>query len=51
MDGMDFIDVSNDVETKDNFMKKIYIALIVLLVLGLVTYFFGYELFKPFIKV
>lgn len=36
---------------KDKFMMGIYIALLVLIVLGLVTYFFGYDVLKPYIKV
>ncbi len=50
---MDFIDVSEEkkVKKKDRFMTLIYILLIILVVLGLITYFFGYELLKPLIKV
>lgn len=36
---------------KDRFIIGIYISLAVLIVLTTVIYFFGYELFKPFIKV
>ena len=49
MDDMQMIDVSED--KKDKFMTGIYISLIVLLVLSLIIYFFGYELLRPFIKV
>ena len=48
-DEFDIIDVSD--KQKDVFIKKIYISLIVLVVLGLITYFFGYNIFKPFIRV
>lgn len=50
---VDFIDVSDDiiVQKKDKFMTGIYISLIVLVILGLFVYFFGYEILKPFIKV
>lgn len=50
---VEFIDVSDDVVVpkKDRFMTGIYISLIVLVILGLLVYLFGYELFKPFIKV
>jgi hypothetical protein len=52
MQDMEMIDVSDNVKKKkDKFMIGIYISLIVLVVLGLVTYFFGYELLKPFIEV
>lgn len=47
---MEFIDIS-DVKKKDKFMIGIYISLGILLVLGLLTYFFGYDLLKSFIKV
>ena len=52
-DEMELVDVSDDVteSKKDNFMKYIYIALIVLVVLGSLVYFFGYNILKPFIKV
>ena len=52
-DDMKIIDVSDDIKTekKDVFMKCIYISLIVLVVLGLLIYFFGYNIFKPLIKV
>lgn len=52
-DDMKLVDVSEDnkINKSDLFMKRIYISLIVLLVLGLVTYFFGYEVLKPIIKV
>ena len=52
---MEMIDVSEstnkDIKKKDKFMTCIYISLIVLVVLGLITYFFGYDLLKPFIGV
>lgn len=52
---MEMIDVSEstnkDAKKKDEFMTCIYISLIVLVVLGLITYFFGYDLLKPFIEV
>lgn len=50
---LDFIDVSDEKQEikKDKFMTGIYISLIVLVVLGLATYLFGYQLLKPFIKV
>lgn len=52
-ENMEFIDVSEEKEPikKDKFMFGIYISLIVLVVLGLIIYFFGYELLKPIIKV
>lgn len=48
---MNIIDVSDEKENKDKFMVGIYISIIVLVLLGVITYFFGYELLKPFIKV
>lgn len=45
---MDFIDVS---EEKDKFMIGVYISLAVLAILGLLVYFFGYDIFESFIKV
>ncbi len=48
---MEMIDVSENVKKKDKFMVIIYISLIVLVLLGTLTYFFGYDLLKPFIKV
>ncbi len=52
-DDMKLVDVSEDnkINKSDLFMRGIYISLIVLLVLGLVIYFFGYEVLKPIIKV
>ena len=53
-DDMSIIDVSyenNDNNGKDKFMIGIYISVIILVLLGVMTYFFGYELLKPFIKV
>lgn len=62
MDDMQMVDVSdntqkkdeskkNNKKKKDKFMIGIYIALIVLVVLGSLVYFFGYDLLKPYIKV
>lgn len=55
MNDMEMIDVSEsttkDVKKKDKFMTYIYISLVILVVLGLLTYFFGYDLLKPFIEV
>ena len=52
MDEFEMIDVSDEVKKKqDKFMKGIYISLAILLVLGLLVYFFGYEVLKPFIRV
>ena len=53
MDDMELIDVSDDKieKKKDKFMIVIIILLIILVVLGLLTYFFGYDLLKPFIEV
>ncbi len=56
MNDMDMVDVSEkeNVELpkkKDKFMIFVYVSLIVLIVLGLLTYFFGYDLLKPYIKV
>lgn len=62
MDGMQMVDISdnqdknketkqNNKKKKDKFMIGIYISLIVLVVLGLLVYFFGYDLLKPYIKV
>lgn len=51
MNDMDFIDVSDNVKKKDKFMIGVYVSLLVLVVLGLVVYFFGYDVLKPFIKV
>lgn len=49
MDDMQMIDVSE--KKKDKFMIGIIISLIVLAVMGTLIYFFGYDLFKNFIKV
>ena len=49
MDDMQMIDVSE--KKKDKFMIGIIISLIVLVVFGTLIYFFGYDLFKDFIKV
>lgn len=46
----DMVDVS-DVKKKDRFIKGVYISLIVLVLLSLLVYFFGYELLKPLIRV
>ncbi len=52
MDDMRLVDVSEgETVKKDRFMIGIYISLIILLVLALVVYFFGYEILKPIIKV
>lgn len=51
MNDMEMIDVSDTPKKKDKFMMGIYISLIILVVLGLLTYFFGYGLLKPFIEV
>lgn len=52
MKDMQMIDVSDNLsKKKDNFMIGIYISLIVLVILGLITYFFGYDLLKSFIEV
>jgi len=48
---MEMIDVSESINKKDKFMIGIYISLIMLVILGLLTYFFGYNLLKPFIEV
>ena len=61
----EFIDISNDntynsdnenlkqnsLPKKDKFIFGIYISLIILVLLTTIIYFFGYELFKPIIKV
>lgn len=47
---MQFVDVSEP-KKKDKFMIGIIISLVILFVLGLLIYFFGYDLFKGFIKV
>ena len=51
MDDMEFVDISDDIKKKDYFMIGIYIAIIVLIVLSSLIYFFGYDFFKQFIKV
>lgn len=54
MDEFKIIDVSDNEKEKrkkDKFMIGIIISLVVLLVLGMLTYFFGYDLLKPYIKV
>ncbi len=56
MKDMDLIDVSdNHVKKKkhfqDKFMLFIYILLVLLVILGSTIYFFGYEFFKPYIRV
>ena len=52
-DDLQIVDVSDDIVLvkKDNFMKFIYISLIVLVVLSTLIYFFGYNILKPFIEV
>lgn len=56
MNDMEIIDMSdtNDKlssKKNDKFMLGVYISLIVLVCLGLIVYFFGYEVLKPFIRV
>lgn len=51
MQDMEMIDISDNVKKKDKFMTGVYISLIVLVVLGLLTYFFGYDLLSRFIEV
>lgn len=51
MEILDFEQDKTNIKEPDTFMKKIYISLIILVVLGLLIYFFGYNIFKPFIKV
>ena len=53
MNDMQMVDVSDSEpnKKKDKFMIGIYISLIVLVVLGLLVYFFGYDFLKPYIKV
>lgn len=54
MDDFELIDVSDNATStkkKDKFMLGIYISLIILILLTIILYFFGYELFKPYIKV
>ncbi len=54
MDNMEFVDVSEDtkkVKKNDKFIKGIYISLLVLVILGCLVYFFGYNILKPYIKV
>ncbi len=48
---MMLVDVSEEKKKTDKFMIGIYISLIVLIILGLIVYFFGYEFLKPYIKV
>lgn len=48
---MKMIDVSDFSKGKDKFILGVYIALILLVVLGLITYFFGYDLLKSYIEV
>jgi hypothetical protein len=48
---MEMIDVSDSSKGKDKFIIWVYIALILLIVLGLITYFFGYDLLKSYIEV
>lgn len=40
----------NNPPKKDKFMIGVYISIIVLILLTIIIYFFGYELFKPIIK-
>ena len=53
MNDMEFIDISenNTVKKKDKFMIGIYISLIVLVILFIILYIFGYDILKPYIKV
>lgn len=51
MKDMEMIDVSEGEKKKDKFMIGIYTSLAILVVLGLIVYFFGYNILKPFIKV
>lgn len=46
---MELIDISD--KKRDKFIIGIIISLIVLVILGTLIYFFGYDLFKVFIKV
>lgn len=48
---MEFVDVSDGVKTKDKFMIGIYVSIVVLIILALLIYFFGYDVLKPFIRV
>ena len=48
---MDFVDVSEEKKEKDSFMLGIYISLVVLVILGLIVYFFGYGIFESLITV
>ncbi len=51
MDDFEMIDVSEDVKKKDKFMIGVYISLVILVVLGLLVYLFGYDIVKPYIRV
>lgn len=51
MDDMEMIDVSEEVKKKDKFMTFVYVSILVLVILSLMVYFFGYDLLKPFIEV
>lgn len=49
---MDFVDISEDSKPKkDIFMRIVIISLILLIVLAILTYFFGYDLVKNYIKI
>lgn len=48
---MEFVDVSDGVKTKDKFMIGIYVSIVVLIILAILIYFFGYDVLKPFIRV
>lgn len=48
-DELELIDVSE--KKKDKFMIGVIISLIILVLLGCLTYFFGYDLLKSYIKV
>lgn len=51
MDDFEMIDVSEDVKKKDKFMIGVYISLVILVVLGLLVYLFGYDIVKSYIQV
>ncbi|GEM_PF-4107095 len=51
MNDMEFVDVSDGVKTKDKFMIGIYVSIVVLIILAILIYFFGYDVLKPFIRV
>ena len=51
MNDMELVDVSDGVKTKDKFMIGIYVSILILVILALLIYFFGYNVLKPFIRV